>query len=150
MSKIVEMLNKIKSWGDRHKNNGYSKVEPGLTMREIDEIVSEYDFKLPQEIIELYLWGNGGGFHNERFYELSFYSLEDAVEKVQYKDFYSEEDSEYILFIGGQEDCYLWTDVKTEYTEIAFIYYNDEPTSSPIYPSFTAMLESIMENLEIN
>lgn len=72
------------------------------------------------------------------------------MENIQHKNFYAEENSKYILFIGGQEDCHLWTDLKTEYTETAPVYYNDEPINTPAYPSFTAMLESIMKNLKID
>ena len=35
MSQIEEMLNKIESWCYQNKNNGASKVEPGLTIQEI-------------------------------------------------------------------------------------------------------------------
>ena len=79
MSQIEEMLNKIESWCYQNKNNGSSKVEPGLTIQEINRIISEYNFKLPQEIVELYLWGNGGGFYNGKSDEFCFFSLEDAV-----------------------------------------------------------------------
>ena len=51
------MLNNIESWCYQNKNNGYSKVKSGLAIKEIDKIISEYDFKLSQEIIELYLLG---------------------------------------------------------------------------------------------
>lgn len=159
MTKIAEMLNKIEKWCKTNRKDQYEPIKPGLTREEIDSILGEWEFQLPQEIIELYQWGNGSKHHsflpypNGDYGFQGFYSLRTALEEAEDFNKYFDElkKDEYILPLFSEEGAYTWTILKKKPTQLAVIYSNDEPVMDlPDYSSLTAMLENIIKQLKIN
>jgi BTB/POZ domain-containing protein KCTD9 len=59
MSALTEALEKILKYHVLHNEEVASKLRPGLTRGEIDELVKDLPFTLPEEAYELYQWRNG-------------------------------------------------------------------------------------------
>ena len=159
MTNIAEMLNKIEQWCNTNRKDQYEPMKPGLTKAEIDSILGEWEFQLPQEILELYQWGNGSKHHsflpypNGDYGFQGFYSLRNALREAEdfNKYFNDIKKDEYILPLFSEEGAYTWTILKKEPTDLATMYYDEEPVMhSPEYPSLTAMLENIIKELKIN
>ena len=59
MSEITEALQRIEVWLQNHMPNRAAELRPGLTRNEINELVKDLPFNLPDEVYELYQWHDG-------------------------------------------------------------------------------------------
>ena len=87
MSALVDALDRIVNWLQKHPSEKYASVDvlqPGLSYEEIDRI-ADLPFKLPEEVYTLYQWRNGtcdGEEERAQFFNgLTFLSLEAALGK---------------------------------------------------------------------
>jgi cell wall assembly regulator SMI1 len=72
MSELTSALESISAW--YQKNESRSVFRPGLSRADIDEIVKDLQFTVPNEIYELYEWCNGSS-ENDRVAFRQFYLL---------------------------------------------------------------------------
>jgi cell wall assembly regulator SMI1 len=72
MSELTSALERISDW--YQTNESRSVFRPGLTCKEIDEIVKDLQFTVPNEIYELYEWCNGSS-ETDRVAFCQFYLL---------------------------------------------------------------------------
>ncbi len=158
MPKVTELLNQIVEWVQQHNSEEWHKVnlDPGLTLEQIHSYLEDKSFTLPTEIIELYQWRNGTGYGSlfpsaeSGYDEQEFYSLASALGLGEQwgQDFST---IVHVLPLFAFEDTYYWTVLPETQQELATVYVTDEPdfdTSSPNYPSFTAMLEKQIRRLK--
>lgn len=83
----------------------------------------------------------------------NFYSLQNSLgESDDFNGHFDEvSEDEFLLLLFSVEDCYYWTNLKKEPTDLAVIYSSDEPTIyPPDYDSLAAILESIITRLKIS
>jgi hypothetical protein len=78
MSELISALESISAWYD--KNKFRSVFRPGFYRADIDEIVKDLQFEVPNELYELYEWCNGSS-ENDRvaFHQFYLLPLEGAV-----------------------------------------------------------------------
>ena len=72
MSELTSALERISDWYQMNKSR--SVFHPGLSRTDINEIVKDLPFAIPNEIYELYEWCNGSS-ENDRVAFLQFYLL---------------------------------------------------------------------------
>jgi SMI1 / KNR4 family (SUKH-1) len=72
MSELTSALERISDW--YQKNESRSVLRPGLSPAEIDEIVKDLQYRVPNELYELYEWCNGSS-ENDRVAFRQFYLL---------------------------------------------------------------------------
>jgi hypothetical protein len=72
MSELISALESISAWYD--ENESRSIFRPGLSRTDIDEIVKNLQFEVPNELYELYEWCNGSS-ENDRIAFRQFYLL---------------------------------------------------------------------------
>lgn len=145
MSTLSEALESISTWVQKHFPDSQA-LQPGLSSETIQEEVSDLPFELPIEVIELYLWRNGGrldflpyfrgrGGHEEIH---TFFSLEEAVTTA--KEWNNgwfplfDTDGVIFFFIGSKEK-----------QRTSLIFCNDELVelpdgTEPAYESLTSMI----------
>ena len=84
MSNLTEALNRIRNWQQQNGYEAASKLLPGLSHSEIQELSKPLPIELPTEVYELYQWRNGSSD------DTSYFPLQKAVtkylRKVQYYD----------------------------------------------------------------
>ncbi|MEO1429332.1 MAG: pentapeptide repeat-containing protein [Cyanobacteria bacterium J06633_8] len=96
MSPLTEALERIRNHHLEHNPKLVEKLKPGLTRKEIDEVIKDLPFPFPEELYELYQWHNGmeGAypvswlqFINAKGGVYGFLSLEDAIKmsREEYK-----------------------------------------------------------------
>ncbi|NES69668.1 MAG: hypothetical protein F6K24_32870 [Okeania sp. SIO2D1] len=87
MSALIEALERIKEYHLKHSPFAVEELQPGLTRTQIDELVKDLPFSLPEELYELYQWHNG--MTNPQIFISNgkglygFLSLEKALETSQ-------------------------------------------------------------------
>lgn len=59
MSALIEALERIRKLHLKHQPLVAEELQPGLTRGQIDELVKDLPFSLPEELYELYQWRNG-------------------------------------------------------------------------------------------
>ncbi|NEP80637.1 MAG: hypothetical protein F6K39_22175 [Okeania sp. SIO3B3] len=103
MSALVEALERIRKLHLKHQPLVAEELQPGLTRGQIDELVKNLPFSLPEELYELYQWRNGmkdliqwQPFICNRSGMYGFLSLEKALETSQ---------REYEATLAGYGDC---------------------------------------------
>jgi hypothetical protein len=151
MSKLTEHLNQITEWIQHYNPKEWDKIklDPGLSLDQIQSHLEGKSFVLPEEIIELYKWRNGTG--NGSFFvstessydDQEFYSLSVGLgQGEEWEQDYCPGTS--LLALFSFDGTYYWTALPDSPQEFAPIYASDEAdfdTTSPSYPSLTAMLE---------
>ncbi|WP_335039236.1 hypothetical protein [Nostoc sp.] len=158
MPRVTELLNQIVELVQQYNSEEWHKVnlDPGLTPKQIQSYLEGKSFTLPIEIIELYQWRNGTGYGSlfpsaeSGYDEQEFYSLASALELGEEweQDFTP---IVHVLPLFGFEGTYYWTVLPETQQELATLYVTDEAdfdTSSPNYPSLTAMLEKQIRRLK--
>ncbi|NER05147.1 MAG: SMI1/KNR4 family protein, partial [Okeania sp. SIO3C4] len=90
MSALIEALERIRKLHLKHQPLVAEELQPGLTRGQIDELVKNLPFSLPEELYELYQWRNGmkdliqwQPFICNRSGMYGFLSLEKALETSQ-------------------------------------------------------------------
>jgi SMI1 / KNR4 family (SUKH-1) len=80
MSELTEALESIRLWLEKNDPYEFSHLRAGLSRDEIDELVQELPFTVPEEIYELYQWHDGSV---DRFIRsnYNFMSLKEATSK---------------------------------------------------------------------
>jgi len=163
VSRILDTILKLESYLARERPELLDALLPGLTTSQIDEIVSNFPFRLPLEIYELYQWRNGidvEGSYNPlvKFLPESpfFLNLEFCIKeydrlmsvKDSGGDAFDDEalnpkwfplisfDQTYFLTIGNS--------LQQSTSEIIYIWA-DEWEASPCYESLTSMLLTVIE-----
>lgn len=158
MFKLTNLLNQITGWIQHYNPEEWRKVklDLGLSPTQIEAYFEEKSFTLPDEVFELYQWRNGAGYGSffisaEAGYdEQKFYSLAAGLGQGEEwaKDYCLETP---ILVLFALEGTYYWTVLPNKPQEFSPIYVTDEldfDTSSPGYPSLTAMLEKKIPRLK--
>ncbi|MBD2456858.1 HEAT repeat domain-containing protein [Nostoc sp. FACHB-87] len=90
MSLLTDALDRIETWLVSHQPEFALSLAPGLTRPEIDAIVENFPYRLPEELYEFYGWHNGCqslscGYVVPKFD--NFFSLQEALK--WYADFLS-------------------------------------------------------------
>ncbi|WP_103125505.1 HEAT repeat domain-containing protein [Nostoc cycadae] len=87
MSLLTDALDRIETWLVSHQPEFALSLAPGLTRQEIDAIVENFPYRLPEELYEFYGWHNGCqyGYIVPKFD--NFFSLQEALK--WYADFLS-------------------------------------------------------------
>jgi hypothetical protein len=154
MPKLTEHLNQITEWIQQYNPDKWHeiKLDPGLSLGQIQSHLEGKSFVLPAEIIELYEWRNGTGYgcffvSTESSYdEQEFYSLDVGLSwGEEWEQDYCPGTS--LLALFAFEGTYYWTVLPDSPQEFAPIYVSDGPdfdTTSPSYPSLAAMLERMI------
>ncbi|AFY42406.1 HEAT repeat domain-containing protein [Nostoc sp. PCC 7107] len=87
MSLLTDALDRIETWLVKNQPEFALSLAPGLTRQEIDAIVENFPYRLPEELYEFYGWHNGCqyGYIVPKFD--NFFSLQEALK--WYADFLS-------------------------------------------------------------
>ncbi len=81
MSKLINALDRIINWFQSNKPSIINSLQPGLTIKEIEDKVKDLPFRLTQEVYELYQWRNGTiDDGNDFFSYYRFLPLKEASE----------------------------------------------------------------------
>jgi hypothetical protein len=80
MSELTEALESIRDWLEKNNPYEFSRLRAGLSRDEIDELVKDLPFTVPEEVCELYQWHDGSV---DRFIRsnYNFMSLTEAINK---------------------------------------------------------------------
>lgn len=159
MSSLTNALERILNWLQPNLLSEYVSVEvlePGLTYEEIQEMVADLPFRLPQEVYELYQWRNGTCYGEEdfaRFFEYhAFLSLESALEK--YEELIEHqpgwESDWFPIFEGYDNQSYYFIIGDLEVKEISpvFSFSWENPDIEQIYSSLAQMMLGIAWDYE--
>lgn len=155
-------LNKIWNWLNHNRSNEISFLQPGLSEKEIEEIIADLPVRVPTEVKQLYMWRNGtiiGDYEYEycsTFGYWGFYSLQSVVARyrqiIDYQNNVSISSSElnklYIFFNVEPEDIgYVLIDDKTQETSLVVFESCKAGTCSTIikYASLTDMMQTISD-----
>lgn len=84
MSSLTEALNSIKNWQEQNGYQAASKLLPGLSHSEIQELSKDLPIQLPTEVYELYQWRNGSS--DDSWYFPLQKAVAKYLKKVQYYD----------------------------------------------------------------
>jgi SMI1 / KNR4 family (SUKH-1) len=120
MSELTEALESIRDWLEKNNPYEFSHLRAGLSRDEIDELVKDLPFTVPEEIYELYQWHDG---RVDRFIRNSynFMSLKEAIsvyqEEVSENSYNSREEA--YLFEQSFPVFQLWYQGDVLYTIIA-------------------------------
>jgi SMI1 / KNR4 family (SUKH-1) len=96
MSELAEALESIRSWFEQNQPYEFSRLRAGLSRDEIDNLVKDLPFKVPEEVYEIYQWHDGLA---DRFIcgQYDFMSLGEAIstyyEGVDENLYYSREET---------------------------------------------------------
>lgn len=90
MSLLTDALDRIETWLVKNQPEFVLSLELGLTRKEVDAILQDFPYRLPEELYEFYGWHNGC-IHSRFGYLIPHYdnfcSLQEALKT--YKDFLS-------------------------------------------------------------
>ena len=152
MTDFTEALEFIFNWMMQNMPNHPAVMRKGLSRNVIEAKVRELPFYLPEEIYQLYQWRNGGVNpfipHPDAWDLATFFSLEEAINNSkQWKGNF------YLFPIFNVEDAGYFIVGRKYKSDTAPIYYNDIPEDvveqqKPLYPSLTAMIQDLAEELE--
>jgi hypothetical protein len=82
MSELTEALECIRDWLEENNPYEFSHLRAGLSRDEIDELVKDLPFTIPEEVYELYQWHDGRVdqfIHNS----YNFMSLQESISAYQ-------------------------------------------------------------------
>jgi cell wall assembly regulator SMI1 len=131
MSQLIEVLNSIESWVHTNAEFEFS-MRLGLMPEHVAEKLAEVSYKIPQEIIELYQWHNGGSkpflpMPDGEYGIQEFFSLGEAISiALDWNEIVFPKMNAFPLF--AREGSMYWTVVSEIQYESALIYSN--PKSS--------------------
>jgi len=165
MSRILDAILKLESYLARERPDFFNALLPGLTIPEIDSLVSRFPFRLPVEVYDLYQWRNGMGIEvidnlSFRFYPYSsfFSPLEFCVRDyemlMEVKDSADLDDeqlnSRWFPLISCNQTFSLSVGhpIQQPTAEILYLWTDAEWAVDPSYESLTAQLLTITECLE--
>ncbi len=138
-----------------------SALQPGLTREEIDEITTDFPFKLPEEVYELYQWRNG--ISGNVGFGLTWFGVQGEFSPLEQviQDFYSLKKSGcpsnflrlfwFIHYLGG--DYYA---VSLDNLTHPIIHFNNEIYIEEILglqrfsPSLTTLMYAVIECFQLN
>ena len=83
MSQLTDGLNRIYNKMAIHTPHRIQALEPGISVSQIKDLVTDIPFKLPSEVYELYQWHNGLFGWDFLFENYEFLSLERAAYKYR-------------------------------------------------------------------
>ena len=169
MSALTNALDRIRNWSRQNIPEEVSSLPPGLTNREIEEIVEDLPFPLPQEVYELYKWTGGykmseiddTQFSNDTRFSFEgslLLSLSEAVTMYRQKNQNIGSDYQYevnchnrirfqIFFTSmNEEDGYIVIDSNSGNYEVIFSYWRDGVIA--YYSSLTSMMLTLAEAYE--
>lgn len=159
MSTLTNALERILNWLQNNLLLEYASLEvlePGLTYEEIEEMVADLPFRLPQEVYELYQWRNGTCYGEEDFarffYYRAFLSLESALEKYEelIEDVAYWESDWFPIFEENDNRGYYFIIGDREVKEISPVFSFDweEPDIEKIYDSLAEMMLKIADDYD--
>jgi HEAT repeat protein len=124
MSPLTDALNRIETWFVKNQPKFALGLQPGLKREEIDEIVTQFPFPLPEELYELYEWHNGcKSFGYVIPHYDNFFSLQQVLACYQdYLSWDSEWNPHWLSILDGNGD-YRYAVVVGE--ETAPVWYID-------------------------
>jgi HEAT repeat protein len=84
MSSLTDALDQIETWLVKNQPEVALGLQPGLTREEINEIIQDFPFQLPEVLYEFYGWHNGCTQFGYviPFYD-NFYSLQESLSVYQ-------------------------------------------------------------------
>jgi hypothetical protein len=150
MSELTEALESILDWLEKNNPYEFSHLRAGLSRDEIDELVKDLPFTVPEEVYELYQWHDGLA---DRFLcnQFDFMCLREAVSKyhdgVGENSSYSREDTH--SFEQSFPIFKLWYQGNVVYTIIAngenkgkVMLYDTECREYPLqYPNLLSLVK---------
>lgn len=152
MSLITDSLNNIFSWLQQNNPTVAASLQSGLSYREIENKLSSLQFRLPQELYELYQWRNGSNRIAKNVYFFKYYRFLPLEESLKILFNIIEKDT----LLMGEIFPYGWFPIfafGNEYygvigSEIAkksslIVYVCDYEDIS--YTSLTGMMQTIAE-----
>lgn len=175
-SELINALNRILIWLQQNKPDYVECLQPGLSKVEIDNLVQDLPFTIPQEIYELYQWQNGAKGEGMDIAALfggwSFYPLErvildyqSAQEKTKNLLFqkiplikmsqfnpYIDNFSPFLIFQHADEwrhEGSLWLNNNLGFCPVVFDYFDQGNLElTRMYTSLTSMMQTIAECYE--
>lgn len=170
MSSLTEALKRIEAYSKCDQ----SYWRPQLSIRDIDVILQDYPFKLPEEVYELYRWHNGTlpifreddttseiafdfGYHlAELIGDITFLPLEEAIFWWQARDDYHASFVPYepsnifpLFFCDFGKIVVLGSTTQQKFSPVYRVTDLDvSQIHEPLYPSITNMMLAIAEIIE--
>ncbi|MEE3715852.1 SMI1/KNR4 family protein [Tumidithrix elongata RA019] len=78
---MQELLEKLEQWLRLNKPEYLSRLQCGLTLKEIEDLATPLSLRLPEEIVQLYQWRNGSEASGDNFFLIyRFLPLREAIE----------------------------------------------------------------------
>jgi hypothetical protein len=159
MNKLTETLVKLETYLSNCRPDLYTKLLPGLSIQEVENIAKDIPFQLPLEVHELYQWHNGINveyeskdefFPNERFFAPLSYCVQRYFE---FRDLgLSEEFVNPLWFplIDSDGHSYFCTgsNEKIKSSPIVFLTTHDDWDFVECYDSLEGMILTILECFE--
>ena len=158
MSALTEALERILNWWQQNgREQAASKLLPGLSYDEIEELVKDLPIRFPTEVYELYQWRNGSR-NDEGFY----FSLQEAIAIYidKLKSYDSSGMAEHIDVHSLK--CFQIFPVNFEAEQVGYLVIQENPETCPVifdsiknydciinkYASLTSMMLTFAECLE--
>lgn len=152
--KISQLLDSIIQY-TRANNNLKSNLQKGLSFAEIEKILENFPYQIPEEIEQLYHWHNGINFYCELelFHYHTFLPLENAF--ATHQDWLKFNQEEYLIYppellpifeFQGEYYAVECSLEKEKRGKIWFIYHEN----LCVYNSLENMLTSILECYQTN
>ncbi|MBD2450658.1 HEAT repeat domain-containing protein [Nostoc sp. FACHB-152] len=125
MSLLTDALDRIETWLVKNQPEFALSLQPGLTNAEIDTILQNFPYAMPEELYEFYGWHNGCRYLSYGyvipFYD-NFFSLQDAMEYRQNAlSWDSEWNSHWLPILDGNGDYRYAVVVGEETAPVWFI-----------------------------
>ncbi|MCC3405652.1 MAG: HEAT repeat domain-containing protein [Microcoleus sp. PH2017_10_PVI_O_A] len=164
LTSLNQALHRILKWLEEHKPEAISLLQPGLSNREIEELVKDLPIHFPQEVYDLYKWKNGSEDSPAQenvayiFNGFSFYPLEDAIKIYRHKLIERNWSTRnintpgwieiFFCYIGKEVGGYVVIDGSQETRQVIFTYNKDGDEVTARYTSLTSMITTIAECYE--
>ncbi|OUL18578.1 hypothetical protein BV378_36555 [Nostoc sp. RF31YmG] len=165
MSALTDALDRILAWLQQYRPSHVSLLQPGLTAKEIEEIIADMPLQLTQDIRELYQWRNGSRIIGEykefawTFEFFSFYPLQIVVngyldrakrEKVELFGFEHPNALNIFLSVEPTDIGYVFIEEQAQEAAPVVFEYCKGGGCNPIikYSSLTNMMLTIAEIYE--
>ncbi|MEA5508929.1 SMI1/KNR4 family protein [Crocosphaera sp. UHCC 0190] len=162
LSPLIEALERIRYWLEQNLPESAAALEPGLSISEIEALLSAFPFQLPAEIYTLYQWRNGSSSQDYNFFPfhwflpldvaLSFIEEEKQIQaqltnhsEASWNDCwfpFSRFQGDYYI-IKGSENCQA-------FSPVYLVFQEDREVDDPwmVYSSLTTMMLSLAEGYE--
>jgi hypothetical protein len=160
MSELTDALERIFTWIREHKPTDVDRFQPGLSLEEIREKLSQFPCQLPREIYTLYQWHNGtiddswecGVFVYHSFMDVdrALQQAEEYINEKSQRSYREQEGFPLYLFpfcdFEGEYFAVSGVDLETDSTPVFFISEIGEIALA--FSSLTNMMSALAECYE--